>query len=91
MAEQLELAPVEAPAPSPWDTVRARAPSKRFVREIDLDTQMQRFIEIPGTELNLFDGATVMRPSIPGGRSLQEFDTIVADYDRRWQDEEPAA
>lgn len=90
MTEQLPLAEAavaEAVAPSAWLSVRAARPGVRLVREINLDLEKQKFTEIPETALNFLDGSTVMRPSIPGGRSAAQFDAIVAEYDRRWHTE----
>lgn len=68
-----------------WQRARALHPAGTpLVRMIDLDAGMQVFQPIPKTQFNFFDGATIIRPSIPGGHSLAQWQDILADYDARF-------
>lgn len=68
-----------------WRQARALHPAgTKLTRLIDLDSETQLFQQIPETELNFMDGATIVRSSTPGLRSARELDDIFADYDARF-------
>jgi len=87
--DQAEL--TEAPArPDPWKEVRAKLPRQILVRVIDLAHHLQFFLEIAPTDKNLGKGAslhdrsTIVTPSVPGGRSHEDFQAIVYAADMAW-------
>ncbi len=68
-----------------WQQARELHPAgTRLVRVIDLDGDMQIFQPIAETELNFMDGATIVRPSVPGGRPVEDLDEIIAGYDAKF-------
>jgi hypothetical protein len=73
-----------------WKRARAvYAPGTPIVRYIDLEAGMQFFEELPQTEQNFFDGATIVRPSIPGGRDEKNWQDIIDTYDAKFFGVEP--
>lgn len=90
--EQLDLAEAPAPIASAWEDARSERPGVPLARVINLNLDEQRFCALADGNAFPPDGSTVILPSVPGGRSQEEFDAIVADFDRRWhQAKQPAA
>lgn len=74
--------PLKVSTAEVWRQARAQHPAgTRLVRVIDMDTGLQLFQPIPETELNFMDGATIVRPSLPTGHTIREWQDVIAVWD----------
>lgn len=92
MTRQLTLAEAQQrqAALDPWTEERKRHPGLPLMRVIYLDQDRQAFHLLQPTPLRkdesfLMDGATVITPSVPGGRDSKAFDAIVREWDDVWR------
>lgn len=76
--------------PDPWKEVRALRPREILVRVIAVAQRLQFFLSIEPTDRNLargaslHDGSTIVTPSVPGGRTHEDFQSIVYAADMAW-------
>ncbi len=91
MSEQLALAnDRSAPPPSAWDWAREHYQGKKVARIIDLPKRTQAFVVIEEEGYAfLMDGSTHIIGSHGGTPSPDEWDEIIAEYDRNWHEPEP--